>query len=125
MSTGAAGAASAAGGRSHVTSHVLDAATGRPARGVGVRLEAREGGGGDWTSIAEAVTDADGRVSRFGPEALAQGVYRVVFDTAGYFGDRPTFYPEVVIVFELAAASEHYHIPLLLSPFAYSTYRGS
>ena len=108
---------------SHVTSHVLDAATGRPAVGVGVRLDAQATGG--WTTIAAAVTDADGRVSRFGPEALAEGVYRVVFDTAGWFGDRPTFYPEVVIVFELAEASEHYHIPLLLSPFAYSTYRGS
>ena len=128
MSAGAGGAAGAGGeaaGRSHVTSHVLDAATGRPARGVGVRLEARDGAGGDWTPVAEAVTDADGRVSRLGPEALPEGAYRVVFDTAGYFGDRPTFYPEVVIVFELAAASEHYHIPLLLSPFAYSTYRGS
>lgn len=109
--------------RSHVTSHVLDAATGRPAPGVGVRLEARTDDG--WTPVASAVTDGDGRASDLGPAALAEGVYRVVFDTAGYFGDRPTFYPEVVIVFELASASEHYHIPLLLSPFAYSTYRGS
>ena len=109
--------------RSHVTSHVLDSTTGRPAAGVGLRLEGRADAG--WTLLGEAVTDADGRVSRFGPDALAEGVYRVVFDTAGWFGDRPTFYPEVVIVFELAEASEHYHIPLLLSPFAYSTYRGS
>jgi 5-hydroxyisourate hydrolase len=109
--------------RSHVTSHVLDATTGRPAAGVPLRLEARTGT--TWALVGDAVTDADGRTSHLGPEALAQGVYRVVFDTAAWFGDRPTFYPEVVIVFELAAASEHYHIPLLLSPFAYSTYRGS
>jgi 5-hydroxyisourate hydrolase len=120
---GRAGRADPAGGRSHVTTHVLDAVTGRPAVGVAVRLEAR--GADGWTTIAESVTDDDGRVSRFGPETLAEGVYRVVFDTARWFGDRPTFYPEVVIVFELAAASEHYHVPLLLSPFAYSTYRGS
>ena len=110
-------------GRSHVTSHVLDAATGRPAGGVALRLEVRDGDG--WSPIAAAVTDADGRASQLGPDALEEGVYRVVVDTGGYFGDRPTFYPEVAIVFELAAASEHYHIPLLLSPFAYSTYRGS
>ncbi|WP_395245973.1 hydroxyisourate hydrolase [Agromyces sp. MMS24-K17] len=71
------------------------------------------------------MTDADGRTSSLGPEALPEGVYRVVFDTAAYFRDRPTFYPEVAITFELAAADEHYHVPLLLSPFAYSTYRGS
>ncbi|MBM7503142.1 hydroxyisourate hydrolase [Agromyces aurantiacus] len=109
--------------RSHVTTHVLDAALGRPAVGVPVRLDrlADE----DWAEIAAATTDDDGRASQLGPEALAAGVYRVVFDTRAYFGDRPTFYPEVVIVFELADASEHYHVPLLLSPYAYSTYRGS
>ena len=122
MSADAVGAAGAVA-RSHVTSHVLDAATGRPARGVGVRLEARDGDG--WTHVADAVTDDDGRVSRLGPDALAEGVYRVVFDTAAYFGDRPTFYPEVVIAFELADAAEHYHVPLLIAPFGYSTYRGS
>lgn len=109
--------------RSHVTSHVLDASTGRPAIGVPLRLDSFADGG--WTPVGEAETDADGRAARLGPEALAEGVYRVVFDTGAYFGDRPTLYPEVVIVFELAEASEHYHIPLLLSQFAYSTYRGS
>lgn len=111
-------------GRSHVTSHVLDASLGRPAIGVALRLERLAAGGG-WAPVAETVTDDDGRASQLGPESLAEGVYRVVFDTGAYFGDRPTLYPEVVIVFELAEASEHYHIPLLLSPFAYSTYRGS
>ncbi|WP_136708250.1 hydroxyisourate hydrolase [Agromyces sp. H66] len=111
--------------RSHVTSHVLDASLGRPAAGVAVRLERRDRLADAWSPVADAVTDADGRASRLGPEALDAGVYRVVFDTGAYFGDRPTLYPEVVIVFELAETSEHYHIPLLLSPFGYSTYRGS
>lgn len=112
--------------RSHVTSHVLDASLGRPAAGVAVRLDRLDRlAAGGWSPVADEVTDADGRASQLGPEALDPGVYRVVFDTGAYFGDRPTLYPEVVIVFELAEASEHYHIPLLLSPFAYSTYRGS
>lgn len=109
--------------RSQVTTHVLDAALGRPAEGVAVRLEAWVDGA--WSPVASGVTDGDGRIGVLGPTLLPEGVYRAVFDTAGYFGDRPTFYPEVVIVFEVAAASEHYHVPLLLSPFAYSTYRGS
>lgn len=109
--------------RSQVTTHVLDAARGRPAEGVGVRLEAWTDGA--WSPVATGVTDGDGRIGVLGPAQLPEGVYRAVFDTAAYFGDRPTFYPEVVIVFEVADASEHYHVPLLLSPFAYSTYRGS
>ena len=108
---------------SHVTTHVLDAARGRPAAGVAVRLESPAGDG--WTVVASGVTDADGRISDLGPALLPEGVHRVVFDTGAWFGERPTLYPEVVIVFEVADASEHYHIPLLLSPFAYSTYRGS
>ena len=110
-------------GRSHVTSHVLDATLGRPAAGVGIRLEALQDGA--WSTVATGTTDRDGRVSDLGPERLDAGVYRVAFDTGAYFGDRPTFYPEVSVTFEIADASEHYHIPLLLSPFAYSTYRGS
>ena len=109
--------------RSHVTSHVLDATRGRPAAGVSIRLDALEDG--SWAALADGITDADGRVSDLGPSRLDVGVYRVVFDTAAYFEDRPAFYPEVSVVFEVADASEHYHIPLLLSPFAYSTYRGS
>ena len=109
--------------RSHVTSHVLDATLGRPAPGVSIRLDALRDGA--WSALADSTTDADGRVSDLGPAQLGAGVYRVVFDTAAYFGDRPSFYPEVSIAFEVVDASEHYHIPLLLSPFAYSTYRGS
>lgn len=105
---------------SHITTHVLDTATGRPAVGVSVSLL-----DGDETAISTGVTDADGRVSGFGPDALPAGRYRLVFDTGAWFGDRPHFYPLVTIDFWLADAASHYHVPLLLSPFAYSTYRGS
>lgn len=109
---------------SHVTTHVLDATTGTPAAGVSVTLSER--GGDGWEPLASAVTDDDGRVSEFGPERLDDGVYQVRFDTGIYFRQRDvdSFYPEVVITFEVAGG-DHYHVPLLLSPFAYSTYRGS
>ncbi|WP_435109179.1 hydroxyisourate hydrolase [Nocardiopsis synnemataformans] len=111
---------------SHVTTHVLDAALGRPARGVPVRLEAADGPGA-WRTVAEGRTDDDGRVPDLGPDRLPAGFHRVVFDTAAYFGatGQRGFYPEVSIVFDLADEDAHYHVPLLLSPFAYSTYRGS
>jgi len=107
---------------SHVTTHVLDAALGRPARGIPVALENSEG-----HLVATGETDADGRVTDLGPDALEAGFYRITFDTAGYFAaaQTPTFYPRVVIDFELEDVTSHYHVPLLLSPFAYSTYRGS
>jgi 5-hydroxyisourate hydrolase len=104
---------------SHVTTHVLDAVSGRPAAGVDVALADISG-----AVIATATTNEDGRVPAFGPDELPSGAYRVVFDTDAYFGDRPHFYPSVAIDF-LVTGPEHYHVPLLLSPFAYSTYRGS
>ena len=105
---------------SAVTTHVLDAATGRPAAGVAVRLE----GSG---VTAQARTDDDGRVRALGPDELAPGDYRLVFDTGSWFraSGTPAFYPEVVVAFTVTEASGHYHVPLLLSPFAFSTYRGS
>lgn len=111
--------------RSHVTSHVLDSVIGRPAAGVPIVLEHDEIG--NWHMIGSAVTDADGRVNQLGPTRLEPGRYRVTFDTATYFAEQEVrpFYPEVHVVFELLDADQHYHIPLLLSPFAYSTYRGS
>lgn len=113
---------------SHVTTHVLDTALGNPARGVPVRLEAAaDRNRTTWKTIAEERTNDDGRVPGLGPSQLAAGYYRVVFDTGSYFaatGQRG-FYPEVTVVFDLAEEDAHYHVPLLLSPFAYSTYRGS
>ncbi len=113
---------------SAVTTHVLDAALGRPARGVPVRLEripdlAQPAG----EHLGVGVTDTDGRVLDLGPDLLDTGVYRLTFDTAKYFTstDQVGFFPLVSIVFQLIDPSRHYHIPVLLSPFAYSTYQGS
>jgi 5-hydroxyisourate hydrolase len=107
---------------SQVTTHVLDAALGTPAAGIDVLL--MDAGG---VTIATGITDADGRVSDLGPAQLSVGDYRLVFDTGDYFAAMATrsFYPMVTIDFTVADALSHYHVPLLLSPFAYSTYRGS
>ena len=104
-----------------ISTHVLDAALGRPAAGVAVRLEQPSG------RSVEAVTDADGRVTSFGDGPLEAGEYRLHFDTGAYFATsgRDAFYPEVVVTFRIVDAAQHHHVPLLLSPFAYSTYRGS
>ena len=107
---------------SHVTTHVLDNALGIPAAGIVVALS-----GPDGEAIAVGETDADGRVTSLGPEALPAGDYRIEFQTGPYFAasGRPTFFPRVTVEFVLSDVEAHYHVPLLLSPFAYSTYRGS
>ena len=111
--------------RSRVTTHVLDAVSGRPAVGVATRLEHRTDAG--WEPVAGGDTDDDGRIADFGPVDLDPGVYRVSFATEAYFAGtgQPAFYPEVVIAFTLDDPQAHYHVPLLLSPYAFSTYRGS
>jgi 5-hydroxyisourate hydrolase len=103
-----------------VSTHVLDSVLGRPAAGVAVRLLA-----GD-DLVAEGVTDADGRC-RLTEQPTAAGPHRLVFDTGAWFAaqDREAFYPEVVLTFAVREPAEHHHVPLLLAPFAYSTYRGS
>lgn len=108
-----------------LSSHVLDGTRGRPATGVSVRWDRFDDGG--WATVATAVTDDDGRVTDWGGASPAPGRHRVVFDSGAYFAARDveTFYPEVVVVFEVADAEQHHHVPLLLSPYAYSTYRGS
>ncbi|AIJ21696.1 hydroxyisourate hydrolase [Amycolatopsis methanolica] len=102
-----------------VTTHVLDTAAGRPAAGVAVRLEASDG-----TVIARGRTDDDGRVRDLGPAELDPGVYRLVFDTGAYLGP-DAFFPEVTVAFRITDGTQHHHVPVLLSPFSYSTYRGS
>lgn len=106
---------------SHVTTHVLDAALGRPAEGISVFLLTAAG-----DTLASGVTNSDGRIAEFGPSLLDPGHYSVVFAVAPYFEalNIASFYPRVVIDFVITDAS-HYHVPLLLSPFAFSTYRGS
>jgi 5-hydroxyisourate hydrolase len=106
---------------SHLSTHVLDATTGRPAAGVPVTLIDDDG-----KTLASTVTDDDGRVADLYADAAA-GVYRLRFDTSAYFTAQGVsgFYPEVVIAVEIIDAAGKYHVPLLLSPYAYSTYRGS
>jgi 5-hydroxyisourate hydrolase len=112
---------------SAITTHVLDTARGRPAAGLGVRLERRDGE--RWSTLAERVTDADGRVRDLLAAGVtpAPGTYRLVFATGAYLGadGAAAFYPEVSVVFELRDPAQHHHVPLLLSPFGYTTYRGS
>ena len=107
---------------SRVSTHVLDAVSGRPAVGVAIRLER-----GDGSEVATGATDADGRIADFGPVDLEPGTYRITFDTGRHFAatGTATFYPEVVLAFTIDDPEAHYHVPLLLSPYAFSTYRGS
>lgn len=104
-----------------LSTHVLDAVTGRPAEGVRVVVARRTDD--VWDEVTERRTDADGRVADL-VAALPSGVYRLVFDVEGYLGPQ-CFYPEVSVTFRVADPAAHLHVPLLLSPFAYSTYRGS
>jgi 5-hydroxyisourate hydrolase len=113
-----------------LSTHVLDAMNGRPAGGVRVLLEYRQAD--RWARVGSGMTGPDGRLDgRHGdwipPGEPGQGVYRLSFDSGGYFGERgiASFYPEISVCFEVSSPGEHYHVPLLLSPFAYSTYRGS
>ena len=103
-----------------VSTHVLDSVLGRPAVGVAVRLFAAD------ELVAEGVTDADGRC-RLAEGATAPGPHRLVLATGPWSAQqgRDTFYPEVVLTFDVREPTEHHHVPLLLAPFAYSTYRGS
>jgi 5-hydroxyisourate hydrolase len=114
---------------STVSTHVLDTAAGRPAAGVGVTLERLDAAGLAPVSLGRGVTDADGRLRDLlaAGAPLAAGTYRLRFDVGAYFAraGRDTFYPEVIVCFHVGAREEHYHVPLLLSPFGYSTYRGS
>jgi len=113
---------------SAITTHVLDTTAGRPAAGVAVRLEVHVAERG-WVALGSAVTDADGRVRDLlaAGARLDAGRYRLTFDTGAYFRAQGTtgFYPSVPIEFEVQDGGEHYHVPLLLSRFGYSTYRGS
>jgi len=103
-----------------VSTHVLDAVLGRPAAGMTVQLLDSDG------VVASGTTDTDGRC-RLTEEPTAAGPHRLVFGTGGWFAGqgRETFWPEVVLSFAVREPAEHHHVPLLLSPFAYSTYRGS
>jgi 5-hydroxyisourate hydrolase len=112
---------------SGITTHVLDTMRGLPASGVSYTFDIKDDAGG-WRAVGRGATDADGRAKLLAPESLVPaGVYRVTFDTGAYFRawNVEGFYPEVVIVFEVRQASQHHHVPLLLSPYGFSSYRGS
>jgi 5-hydroxyisourate hydrolase len=104
-----------------ITTHVLDTATGLPAARIPVELDVFVSGHG-WRDAGRGVTNSDGRVLDFG-EAAVPGIYRLMFDVAVYFPD--SFFPTVAITFEVRDEKEHYHVPLLLAPFGYTTYRGT
>jgi 5-hydroxyisourate hydrolase len=100
-----------------ITTHVLDTAQGRPAAGMAITLFR------DREVLFDGVTDSDGRARVLDPDRVKPGVYRIVFDTGAY--NPGGFFPEATIVFRVDDVAQHYHVPLLLSPFGYSTYRGS
>ncbi|MGV9796572.1 hydroxyisourate hydrolase [Mycobacterium sp. NPDC003449] len=104
-----------------LSTHILDTSLGRAAEGVEVVLEH------DGERIGDGVTDADGRIGSIGPQRLDAGDYTLRFRTGSYFAadGRDCFYPEVIVVFTIADAAQHYHVPLLLNPFGYGTYRGT
>jgi 5-hydroxyisourate hydrolase len=108
-----------------ITTHILDLTAGSPAAGVAVTLE--QAGTSGWTVLARASTDADGRVRDAFASIPAAGRYRLTFATGAWFATRgvESFHPEVSVVFEVRDARQHHHVPLLLSPYGYSTYRGS
>ena len=107
-----------------LSTHVLDGSRGEPATGVLVRWEHLVDG--HWKRSAQAETGPDGRISHWGVSTTSVGTHRLVFGSGEYFAAQGvgTFYPEVVVAFTIAG-DEHHHVPLLLNPFGYSTYRGS
>jgi 5-hydroxyisourate hydrolase len=112
---------------SGISTHVLDNSRGRPGSGVAVTLEFRTATG--WEIQGRGTTDDNGRIDHLlsEEEELVKGTYRVTFDTGSYYRlkGQESFYPQVVVVFEVARTDEHYHIPLLLNRFGYTTYRGN
>ena len=108
-----------------ISTHILDTSRGRPAEGVTVTLHAQQDTG--WKELARGVTNADGRVKPLLEIIPAAGVYRLAFEVVPYFARLgiESFYPSVSVEFRVNAPLEHYHVPLLLNPFGYSTYRGS
>ena len=122
-----AGPALAEAPRNPLSVHVLNTQTGKPSEGVKVDLEQQQGG--QWVTLASKTTDKDGRIGAFYPQGknFTAGVYRVTFHTGEFFQrqHQTTFFPDVPVNFQVTNTQEHYHIPLLLSQYGFSTYRGS
>ncbi|WP_338758996.1 hydroxyisourate hydrolase [Massilia sp. METH4] len=119
--------AAAAAAPNPISVHVLDLQSGQPTAGIQVKLEQRAGEG--WRKVAAGVTNAQGRIAALYPEGqpMAAGDYRIVFETGEHYArqKQDTFFPRIPVEFRVNAPAQHYHIPLLLSPFGYSTYRGN
>jgi len=112
---------------SGISTHVLDTSTGRPASGILVALKRTLTQGRSWDSIGSGITDDNGRIASLldASETLHAGTYKLTFHVADYFDDREHFHPEIAIQFLVRDPEAHYHVPLLLSPYGYTTYRGS
>ena len=107
-----------------ITTHVLDTAAGQPAVGMSVVLAMHKDS--DWVRLASGYTDTQGRVTTLAEDIeILPGVHRLTFDTGTYHRDRESFFPEVLVIFKLKSAGQHIHVPLLVSPFGYTTYRGT
>jgi 5-hydroxyisourate hydrolase len=107
-----------------ITTHVLDTAAGTPAIGMAVTLAVYTGS--EWIQLSDGHTDAHGRLMSLTNDiAIAPGLYRLTFDTGAYHRDLSSFFPEVQIIFKVRAPGEHVHVPLLVSPFGYTTYKGA
>ncbi|CAO95213.1 hydroxyisourate hydrolase [Erwinia tasmaniensis] len=120
-------AASTEAAKNPLSVHVLNLQTGVPTAGVAVELEQQQKQG--WVKLASGITDKNGRIAELYPagQSMATGHYKVVFKTGDYFKQQqqPTFFPEIPVIFQVEKSGEHYHIPLLLSQYGYSTYRGN
>ena len=112
---------------SGISTHILDTAKGLPARGVPVALERQSGAEGIWAPAGKGITDTNGRVPQLLPSGcvLLEGVYRLTFRVNEYYHELDSFYSEIVVVIQVRDPSTHHHVPLLLSPYGYTTYRGS
>lgn len=108
-----------------ITTHILDTSRGKAAANVGVKLEVRLDDA--WKEVGRGETDSDGRCKTLTPGAIDPGMYRLCFDVGSYYRERhtETFFPETVVIFTVADPAQHFHVPLLISPFGYSTYRGT
>lgn len=111
-----------------ISTHILDIVSGKPATNVPVLLE-KQNAGGDWLVLTSALTDQDGRCAQLLPEGkdLSTGIYRLIFDTGSYYSRQKieTLYSVVQVIFKARDGESHFHIPLLLSPNGYTTYRGT
>ena len=112
---------------SRISTHVLDTATGKPAAGILVALKRAAPDKRSWHSVGSSITDAGGRIASIldASETLQAGVYQLIFHVNDYFDAQAHFYPEIAVQFVVHDPSAHYHVPLLLSPYGYTTYRGS